>query len=205
MHFAYTPNLRALSVELNGDELPRHAWWEEPGEITLLTRGLDADADTNQKDFDLGFSPGSGAALRVAVNGVQLAGAPYGVTGPVLSLFAGLARGDHLTVWCLDAPTPLSSGDLVLVTSTEPEATRLAPPPPADDSQDRVWARALTLVVEIPRALTTDERRLVLHLLDVMRSAKARLLLVEGAEGAVRRPWRLGRAGLGWGTRVGRG
>lgn len=202
--FAYTPNLRALSVELNGAELPRHAWWEEPGEITLLTRGLDADADADQKDFDLGFSPG-GVALRLAVNGVQLAGAPYGVAGTVLSLFTGLARGDHITVWCLDAPTPLASGDVVLVTSTEPEATRLAPPPPGTDSQDRVWERALTLVVEIPRALSADERRLVLHLLDVMKSAKARLVLLDGAEASIRRPWRLGRSGLGRGARLGRG
>lgn len=93
----------------------------------------------------------------------------------------------------------------MLVTSTEPLATCLAPPPPTDASDDATWERALTLVVEVPRALSADERKLVLRLLDVMRSAKARLLLLEGADGAVRWPWRLGRAGLGRGTRVRRG
>lgn len=201
---AFTPGLGALQVRRNGVPLEPHAWWETAGAISLLTRGIDADADTDQKDFDLGFSPGS-APLRVAVNGVLLAGDTYALAGPVLSLFDGLARGDRLTVWCLDVPTPLGPGDVVVVTATERDATRLAPPPPDNASPDAIWERALTLFVEVPRPLTADERKLVLRLLDVMKSGKAHIVLLEGPQAARRTPWRLGRAGLGRGTRVGRG
>ncbi len=203
--FPATPMLGALRLDLNGDPLPRHAWWEAGGAVTLVTRGIDVDADAGQQDFALGFTPADGARVRVAVNGVLLGPEAYALAGAAVSLVDLPARGDHVTAWSLADVTPLDPGDVVRVVGTEGAVTRLAPPPPTDDSADSVWERALTLLVEIPRPLLSDEYRLVVRLLDVMTSGKARVVILEGPQIQRRAPWRLGERALGRGTRVGRG
>lgn len=200
----HTPWVGPLRVTLNGAALPAHAFWDAGGEILLATGGLDRDVAGGTETVVVP-ADADPATWRVAVNGVPRAeGSGWSIAGTALTVFS-LARGDHLTVWDLSDRTPLGAGDVVVVTSTEHDATRLAPPPPAEGDEDTVWDHALRLFVEIPRRLSDDERRLVLRLLDVMASGEAQVVLLETPQAFAPRPWRLGEAGLGRGTRARRG
>lgn len=194
-----TPHMHAARVWWNGVELARYRFFETSRTtVALLTRGTEYVAAGGETSLTLPFTYAAGHnALRVEKNGLRVDqpavwSETTGGSGDydTLAFVSPLTRGDLVRVWCLEDVSPLSAGDEVVFRTTETGATRLAPTEGSD--------AAYTLVVELPRALTTAERRALDAILDVMKPSYMRVSLRASETAPVR--WRLGTSTLGRGT-----
>lgn len=203
----YTPGLgmgpySSLSVWINGVRLARGEFIDTAEGVTLKTKATTYYAAGGEDTLTLPFNFTVGAgALSVWLNGVPLIDNSWSEpTDTSITLSGVLTRGDEVIVRRNENPVVLSGGDAVVIRSSEDDSTRLAPS----------WAdapeRALRLVVTFPRALRVDELVAATKILDVMKPAKANVVMQQppGTSGAVVR-WRLGSGLLGRSTRAGRG
>ena len=203
------PHVSRVRAWLNGVELD--AWRFLPTSRTtvlMLTEGVRYTARGGESYLDLGFAYyGLRGALVVAKNGRRIeqpdgwreltGGAMYSrITFPT-----SLTRGDVITVWHRDplsdtAVTPLSSGDVVRVSTDDVLTTRLAPLNASDGATG-----GFSLRVELPRTISADERRWLLAVLDVMKPGRMAVTLSAAEEAPAR--WVLGTGRLGRDARLG--
>lgn len=204
----YTVDAGSLSVWRNGVLLRRGQYLESAAGITLVTADTVYIADGSETagtPIALGFSYVIGAGvLNVYLNGSRLIDNSWSEpTTTSITLTGALQRGDEVIVRRNTGPTALTAGDAVVVRSIEDDPTRLAP------DFETTPERALRLIVEFPRVLLVPELFAAQRIVDVMRPAKANVVLVQPSTARNDRArWRLGTGagvGLGRGTRLGRG
>lgn len=199
----YTVDAGSLSVWRNGTLLNRGQYIESASGITLVTASTVYVADGAEagggRTVPLGFSYTTGVgALNVYLNGSRLIDNSWSEpTTTSITLTGALQRGDEVIVRRVTGPTALTAGDVVVVRSLEDDPTRLAP------DFETSPERALRLIIEFPRALLVPELFAAQRIVDVMKPAKANVVLVQPTEAVRARPrWTLGASRLGRGTRL---
>lgn len=195
-----TPHVGTLRAWRNGVELDRTAFLPvEPRKVELLTRGHEYTAYGGESVISLPFSYTMGiGTLVVSVDRLRVDAPEWSETSTTSLTFSfQLARGDVVRVWRREGREALTAGDRIELATTEVLTTRLAASArgatPADD--------AFTLTLVLPRALTGDERRALVQVIEVMRPS---MMTVELDYAHERHPsWVLGRSLLGRNTALG--
>lgn len=195
-----TPHVGTLRAWRNGVELDRTAFLAvEPRRVELLTRGHTYTAYGGESALTLPFSYTVGiGTLVVTVDRLRVDAPAWSETSASTITFAApLARGAVVRVWRRENPTGLTAGDRIELATTEVLTTALAASARGTTPADDAFALALVL----PRALTSDERRALAQVIEVMRPSTMTVTLDDAA---ARHPsWRLGTSMLGRNTALG--
>lgn len=201
----HTPDMPGLRVLRNGALVPRWRYLM-PGATRLRFVARGAQLFTyapfaTQIDLPFHYTPG-GDHLAVwfdgqrAVRGRDFDETP-GSDPNQLDLPGPLPVPTEVIVRSDEALDTLAAGDLI-VAITEESNPLLSPTTPGPDLSDPT---ALVQVhIEFPRALTDDEARVALQIIDFMKSSLA--VPVDRVSAFPRAGWRLGRSRLGLETRL---
>jgi len=195
------PYAGELRVWRNGTELPASDFHMlSPTRVLLRTQGVVVVGERSIGIASLfGFTPNNGEVV-VTKNGLLLATGQWTEAPTAITVNITVAPNDVMVVRRITVPTPLTAGDVIDLATRDVLTTRLAPS--IAYNALGVLAGSLdagfTIRVELPRALTSDERTALTSLLRVMAPSKARIELVETRPGLrwILNTTRLGHAAL---------
>lgn len=180
------PYAGELRVWRNGTELAATEFHTlSPTRVLVRTQGvLVVGLRTIPIASLFGFTPNNGEVV-VTKNGLALAAGQWSEAPTEITVNVTVAANDVVIVRRLSSPTPLDAGDVIDLTTRDVLTTRLAPSVAYNGLG--VLAGSLdagfTIRVEVPRALTADERAALTALLGVMAPSKARVEIVESRPG----------------------